>query len=78
MHILNNSSEPVSFVQRLPKVFQTSMTFGTRWVVIVQTSLALWDGTIHVKPFPAYRNEIIKNFAFEMNAVEKKIILYFL
>ena len=28
-------SEPATFVQRLPNVFQTSMTFETRWVVVV-------------------------------------------
>ena len=31
------------FVQRLPNVFQTSMAFGTRWAVVVQTSLVPWD-----------------------------------
>ena len=37
------SSEPVTFVQRLPNVFQTPWTFGTRLVVVVQTS-RLYDG----------------------------------
>ena len=32
-------SEPATFVQRLLNVFQTPMTFGARWVVVVQTSL---------------------------------------
>ena len=27
------TSEPATFVQRLPNVFQTPWTFGTRWVV---------------------------------------------
>ena len=37
-------SEPATFVQRLPNVFQTSMAFGTRWVVVVQTSLMdVWN-----------------------------------
>ena len=36
-------SEPGMFVQRLPNVFQTFMTFGTRWVFVVQTSLVHWD-----------------------------------
>ena len=32
-------SEPATFVQQLPNMFQTSMTFGIRWVVVVLTSL---------------------------------------
>ena len=32
-------SEPATFAQRLPNVFQMSMAFGTRWVVVAQTSL---------------------------------------
>ena len=32
-----------TFVQRLPNVFQMSMTFGTRWVVVVKTSLVHWE-----------------------------------
>ena len=36
------SSEPATFVQRLPNVFQTPWQFGTRWVVVVQTSLVHW------------------------------------
>ena len=35
-------SEPETFVQRLPNVFQTSMAFGTRWDVVFQTSLVHW------------------------------------
>ena len=35
-------SEPATFVQRLPNVFQTPWTFGTRWIVVIQRSLALW------------------------------------
>ena len=36
-------SEPATFVQRLHNVFQTSMAFETRWVVVVQTSLVHWE-----------------------------------
>ena len=38
----SKTSEPATFEQRLPNVFQTSMAFGTRWVVVVQTSLVHW------------------------------------
>ena len=38
------SKRPLAtFVQRLPNVFQTPWTFGTHWVVVVQTSLAHWE-----------------------------------
>ena len=37
------TSEPATFVQRLHNVFQTSMAFETRWVVVVQTSLVHWE-----------------------------------
>ena len=30
------------FVQRLPNVFPTPWTLGTRWVVVVQMSLVHW------------------------------------
>ena len=36
-------SEPATFVQRLPNVFLTQWTLGTRWVVVVQTSLVHWE-----------------------------------
>ena len=39
----NHPCEPAALVQRLPNVFQTSMAFGTRWVVVVQTSLGVWN-----------------------------------
>ena len=32
-------SRPATFVQRLPNVFQTSMVFGTSWVVVEQMSM---------------------------------------
>ena len=35
--------------QRLPNVFQTSMAFGTRWVVVVQTSLLGKDNLVENK-----------------------------
>ena len=38
--------EPATFVQRLPNVFQTSMTFGTRWVVVV-TCGTRWVEFVH-------------------------------
>ena len=38
-------SEPATFVQGLPNVFQTPWTFATRWVVVVQTSLIHWVGS---------------------------------
>ena len=34
------------FVQRLPSVFQTPWTFGTRWVVVVQTSMVHWERSL--------------------------------
>ena len=40
---MKDPSEPVTFVQQLPNVFQTSMIFGTRWAVAVQTSLVHRD-----------------------------------
>ena len=39
---IGHPSEPATFVQRLPNVFQTPWMFGTRWLVIVQTSLVYW------------------------------------
>ena len=39
----SNPSEPATFVQRLPNVFQTPWTFGTRWVAVVQTLLVHWN-----------------------------------
>ena len=36
-------SESATFV-RLLNVFQTSWTFGTRWVVVVRMSLVHWVG----------------------------------
>ena len=35
------TSEPATFVQRLPNVFVTPWAFGTRWVLVVQTSLGV-------------------------------------
>ena len=35
-------SEPATFLQRLPNVFQTSLTFGIRWVVVAPTSRVRW------------------------------------
>ena len=41
--------EPATFVQRTPNVFQTPWTFGTRWVVLVQTSLVhYWEHSFYV------------------------------
>ena len=42
---VSHPSEPATFV-RLPNVFQTSMAFGTRWVVVIQTSLVHWGDII--------------------------------
>ena len=42
--IKTHPSEPATLVQRLSNVFQTSMTFGTRWVVVVLTTSRIhWD-----------------------------------
>ena len=48
LHRLRTPSEPATYVQRLPKVFQTSMAFRTLWVVVVQMSLVHWAVAIHV------------------------------
>ena len=40
--MLNIPSGPATFIQRLPNMFQTPWTFGTRWVIVVQTSLVHW------------------------------------
>ena len=46
--LLKEPSEPATFVQRLPNVFQTS-TYndypGIRWAVVIQTSLVRTFGT---------------------------------
>ena len=45
---LGNPGKPATFAHRLPNVFQTSWTFGTRWVIVVQTRSAHWDQPLSV------------------------------
>ena len=59
-------SEPATFVQRPHYVFQTSMAFGTRWVVVVLTSLVHCVCTTTTQRVPnahaEKKNDYILNF----------------